>query len=140
MNKILNGKRYDTSTAILYGSAKVKINRIPCTLSLYRKRGGSYFLASGADDPYYLKPLSPRQARVWAYRHLPIDDYEQHFGGAILQASGKQSQLLSLKSSTIEKLRLSAAIQNTTMSDIVDQLVDLVVDVNGGYSDGEENE
>lgn len=137
MNKVVNGRRYDTSTALFFGSAKVKINRIPATLSLYRKRGGEYFIASADGDPEYLKHVSPRQAKKWAYTHLPIDDYEAHFGTHLQEDTTKQTQMFSLKRGTIEKLRIAAAKQNTTMSDIVDQLATLLI-TTGGVNDGEE--
>ena len=127
METVKNGRRYNTETAIYYGSCKGKIDKVPVTFSLYRKRGGEYFVATSDDDPEYLKHVSPRQARVWAYKHLPIDDYEKYFGSHIMEDQTKQSQLLSLKRSTIEKLRLAAAKQNTTMSDVVDQLATLLV-------------
>lgn len=141
METVKNGRRYNTETAIYYGSSKAKLGKTPVTISLYRKRGGEYFLSTADGEPEYVKHISPRQARVWAYKHLPIDDYEKHFGSHLMEDSSKQSQLLSLKRSTIEKLRLCAAEQNTTMSDIVDQLTDLVVMAKGwGDEDGEEIE
>ena len=134
MNKVINGKRYNTQTAACYGSAKVKINKIPYTLSLFRKSGGGYFISSAEGDPEYFKIVSPRQAKVWAFKHLPIDDYETHFGSGVLQDDSKSSQLLSLKKRTIEKLRIMAAQANTTMSDIVDKVVESVDNI-GGWED-----
>lgn len=137
MNKVINGKRYNTETATCYGSAKVKINKILCTLSLFRKSGGGYFISSADGDPEYFKIVSPRQAKVWAFKHLPIDEYEAHFGLGVLMDDSKTSQLLSLKKCTIEKLRIMAAQTNTTMSDVVDKVVESV-DNMGGDKDGAE--
>jgi hypothetical protein len=138
MNRVINGRRYDTTTAKNCGAAQVKRGGITTILTLYRKTTGEFFLCSPDDGKTFFKQLSPNMAKRWAYRHLPIDDYELNFGSGIFQDDSKQSQLLSLKKSTIEKLRIYAAEQNTTMSDIVDQLVNLVVSMKEDTEDGEE--
>ncbi len=97
MKKIINGKRYDTDTATLMGSAGY---RYPSDLGyweekLYRKKTGEFFLYgeggalskysrsfgqnewSGGDE---IRPLSPKEAQEWAENYLDADEYEAIFG------------------------------------------------------------
>jgi hypothetical protein len=97
MKKIINGKRYDTDTAKILGSAGYSH---PGDFSywyeaLYRKKTGEFFLhgVGGAMSRYArrigldewtggeeIRPLSPEEARKWIEKNLDVEEYEEIFG------------------------------------------------------------
>lgn len=98
MKKIINGRKYDTDTAIEVGFWKnmgdTRNFEYVCE-TLYRKRTGEYFLyGEGNAASKYAKslgdntwgggeaitPLTIDSAREWAEKHLDADDYEKEFG------------------------------------------------------------
>lgn len=97
MKKIINGRRYDTSTAKLLGVASYGY----CTdfaywrEELYVKRTGEYFLyGQGGPMSKYsqsagenqwtggqkIVPLTLKEAQRWAEKYLSADEYEAIFG------------------------------------------------------------
>ena len=97
MKKIINGKRYDTSTARLIGNAGYSYpgDFEYWSESLYIKKTGEFFLygEGGARSKYShrigqnlwsggeaIRPLTLREAREWAERYLDAEEYEQVFG------------------------------------------------------------
>jgi hypothetical protein len=97
MKKIINGKRYDTETAQLIGSASYS-NRTDFHFwneELYRKKTGEFFLygeggamsrysrSTGQNEIYggaEIRPLSLEEAQEWAEKYLDADEYEEVFG------------------------------------------------------------
>jgi len=97
MKKIINGKRYDTETAQLIGSASYS-NRSDFRFwseELYRKKTGEFFLygEGGPASKYGRKieqntwaggeqiiPLTLKEAQEWAEKYLDADEYEAVFG------------------------------------------------------------
>ena len=97
MKKIINGKRYDTDTATLIGSASYGY---PSDFEywaedLYRKKTGEFFLygEGGPMSRYFrstgqnqwsggeeIRPLSLKEAQEWAEKYLDADEYEEVFG------------------------------------------------------------
>jgi hypothetical protein len=97
MKKIINGKRYDTETATLIGSARYGY---PSDFEywaedLYRKKTGEFFLyGEGGPMSRYsrstgqnewsggkeIRPLSLKEAQEWAEKYLDADKYEEVFG------------------------------------------------------------
>jgi hypothetical protein len=97
MKKIINGKRYDTDTATLIGSARYSYpgDFEYWTEELYRKKTGEFFLygEGGAMSRYSrstgqnewsggeeIRPLSLKEAQEWAEKYLDADEYEEVFG------------------------------------------------------------
>lgn len=97
MKKIINGKRYDTSTAkVIAEHEEGYVGDLEYYReTLYKKRGGAYFLYGyghaasryaqnlgdgrwGAGDA--ITPLSYDDARKWAENALDADAYEAEFG------------------------------------------------------------
>ena len=97
MKKIINGRRYDTTTATQVGGAGYSH---PGDFNfwveyLYRKKTGEFFIhgIGGAMSKYAHRtglnewsggeeiiPLSPEEARKWAEKHLEVEEFEQLFG------------------------------------------------------------
>ena len=97
MKVIINGVKYDTSTATCigvysygYGSSRNYMRE-----ELYQKKTGSFFLycEGGPDSPYAVQfvdynfrsgsifiPISEEEARDWAERHSSVKNYEIVFG------------------------------------------------------------
>ena len=97
MKKIINGKRYDTETAQLIGSASYS-NRTDFRFwseELYRKKTGEFFLyGEGGPASKYgrqieqntwsggeqIIPLTLAEAQKWGEKYLDADEYEEVFG------------------------------------------------------------
>lgn len=97
MKKIINGKRYDTETAQLIGSASYS-NRTDFHFwseELYRKKTGECFLyCEGGPASKYgrqieqnawsggekIIPLTLKEAQKWGEEYMNADEYEQVFG------------------------------------------------------------
>jgi len=97
MKKIINGKRYDTETAQLIGSASYS-NRTDFHFwneELYRKKTGEFFLyGEGGPASKYSRqieqntwsggeqiiPLTLEEAQEWGEKYLDADEYEEVFG------------------------------------------------------------
>ena len=97
MNKIINGKLYDTETAKKVGCYD---NGYDCENfhyfyeALYLKKTGEWFLygeggpMSDYSEPYgsgwmgirKIMPYTEAEAKRWAARHLNADKYMEHFG------------------------------------------------------------
>lgn len=105
MKAIINGKRYDTTKATLIGSATsdaMSNDFRYFSEQLYvTPRSKSYFVAGegGAmsrwaqrvDGNSYtggngIKPLTRKDALLWAEQHLSADVIEQHFGDMVEDA------------------------------------------------------
>jgi hypothetical protein len=97
MKKIINGKKYDTNTAKILGSAGYSH---PGDFSywqetLYRKKTGEFFVhgIGGAMSRYARQtgpnewtggekiiPLTREEARKWAEKNLDAEEFEEVFG------------------------------------------------------------
>lgn len=130
MEKIINGKRYNTETAILVGRWN---NNLPhddfewCDESLYKKRGGEYFIyGEGGSMTRYSKsksivPLSFEQAESWAKRHLDSSTYENEF---TLSDDNKQINLLiRAPKSIVDKFKRLMSQRSMTSGDLLAELI-----------------
>lgn len=96
MKKIINGRKYDTTTATEIGSwdnGRYRDFRY-CAETLYRKRTGEFFIhgeggplsdycsytGTMRGDGENIVPLTESDAREWVERHLTADEYEAIFG------------------------------------------------------------
>ena len=91
MQKIINGKKYDTQTAVACGTYVEPILFTKCETftTLYRKTNGEYFLKEDWREMHFIfevrrdvsiKPLTEEEAKKWAERHLSVRAYEEIFG------------------------------------------------------------
>ncbi|KWZ95983.1 hypothetical protein HMPREF3224_01019 [Anaerococcus hydrogenalis] len=97
MNKVINGKRYDTEKAELVGNwtngHRYGEFQYECE-KLYRKKTGEFFLyGSGGPMSSYavpsgnnnwtgsskITPISVDEAKEWVEKNLDADDYEKYF-------------------------------------------------------------
>lgn len=96
MNKIINGKRYDTETATLKGRYDYS-NRGSFEFwkeELYQKKTGEWFLYGeghalskysdcGGGRSWGIEKIIPYtedEAKKWAEKYMPADEYESLFG------------------------------------------------------------
>jgi len=97
MNKVINGKRYNTETAKLIATATSIHPRNDFQYweeELYVKNTGEYFIYGwgNADSRYAVSagyntrtgserimPITESEARAWAEDHLLADEFEKHF-------------------------------------------------------------
>lgn len=96
MNKIINGKKYDTETAKLAGVYSFAKRTSPSFYEekLFLKKTGEWFLyGSGESESKYsdlwdgdllgiekIIPYTEHEAKRWAERHMDVDEYETLFG------------------------------------------------------------
>lgn len=88
MKKIINGKKYDTTTATKIASQTLYYNgnNVSGWNTIYRKKSGEFFLehqTSGMncwDLKEYILPLSELEAREMCEELLDGEEYESVFG------------------------------------------------------------
>ena len=114
MKRIINGKKYDTSTAKLIGRWRNGLSDGDfeyCNEELYRKRTGEFFLyGEGGPGSVYattygnrwkygetIIPFAEDSARAWCEINLNADKYEAIFGAvddAIAESVARKKELL----------------------------------------------
>ena len=98
MNKVINGKMYDTETADMMGMQQIDLTEfdeddegVECktalifTQKLYRKRstGEFFFLVNDPESVYRknkIEPCTDKEAMSWAEKCLTGYEYEMIFG------------------------------------------------------------
>ena len=142
MNKIINGKRYDTDRAKELAYAYNTLDRRDFTWyqeTLFRKRTGEFFLyGEGGPMTRYasrcgnawgygemITPLSLDEAKKWAEEHLDADEWEELFGSPE-ECTGveKQTVTYSLPVTTIEKIKRTATERGISFSEVVAEAID----------------
>ena len=139
MKKIIDGKRYDTSTAKAVGCDSYS-NRRDFHFweeTLYQKRTGEFFLhgEGGAASKYaeacgqnewcggeMLIPLTFKAARDWAEEHLSADDYEAVFG-KVAEDDSKRLISLNLPATAADTLKRLAAETGKSQSELVAEMI-----------------
>ena len=138
MEKIIDGKRYNTKTAKLLASdGTLHDDADWWRETLYRKSTGEYFLygEGGPASRYARKigqitwtngsrimPLTIEEAKKWVKEHRLPSKYGELFGEAA-QAEKKKSVMFSLTASAIEKIARIAARDGISKSAVVEMLV-----------------
>jgi hypothetical protein len=140
MKKIINGSRYDTSTAreigyTIHGTRR-DINFVCETL--FRTKAGKFFLyGEGGPNTKYaeqtgtnswssgekIMPMTYEEAREWAEKHLDGDQVEAAFG-VVEEAEGRELISFTLPPSTVAKLRRESEQTGKAMSAIVAELIE----------------
>ncbi len=137
MKKIINGKKYDTSTATAIGWNDNDLSTSDhgyCCEKLYRKRTGEYFLyGKGGPASKYRErcgnawsggeniiPLTFDEARQWAEDNFCADDYEDVFG-EVAEDESRTCVSLSLSAAGVERARRAASTRGVSLSALVDE-------------------
>lgn len=140
MNKVINGKRYNTESAEKVGEWDNGIygrdfNR--CSETLYRKRSGEFFLhgEGGALSKYRtyagennwgdgeeIMPMTDAEAREWAEEKLNGDEYEKIFG-AVDEAGGDVMLSFRVDGETNAKFRAAARARGISMTEMLRDMV-----------------
>lgn len=133
MNKIINGKVYNTDTARQIGTWSNGADRTGFSWveeSLYQKKTGEFFLhGQGGPNTRYAQQLEASQwtsgetislvsynsARQWAEDHLTADQYQAVFD-EVAEDDSRTTLLLSLPASTVKKIKQDAAQAGMTVS------------------------
>lgn len=134
MNKVINGKRYDTETAELvgewtnghrYGEFQYECEK------LYRKKTGEFFLygSGGAMSSYAvpsgnhnwtgsskITPISINEAKKWVEKNLDADDYESLFE---LEEEGNIAYSFLIPENLYNRLKEKSDKTEKTMKDII---------------------
>ena len=136
MNKIINGKRYDTGTAkkVAEAYAAVPANDFGWWHEeLFLKRTGEYFLrGEGGPMSRYARtvghnewaggekiiPLSYDKAREWAEQNLDTDEYEAEFG-EVTEDETRTTLSISLPASTADAIRRQAQEAGVSISSLI---------------------
>ena len=83
MKKIINGKKYDTETAIklaYWTKDKPNDDFYFEQETLYIKKNGEYFLSTWQGNKQKLFLMSDEGAKEWSEFRLDADEYEKLFG------------------------------------------------------------
>lgn len=133
MNKIINGKVYNTDTARKIGTWSNGADRTDFSWveeSLYQKKTGEFFIyGQGGANTRYAQQLeashwtggetislvSYNSARQWAEDHLTADQYQAVFG-EVAEDDSRTTLLLSLPVATVKKIKQNAAQAGLTIS------------------------
>ena len=139
MNKIINGKRYDTDTAkeLAWDASNEGRNDFHFWKeTLYQKRTGEFFLygEGGAMSRYaeridqnswsggsQIIPLTVEAAKKWAEEHLDGDEYEELF--ELTEDESKRTVTFSLPENAIESLTRMAAEAGINKSEMLTRLI-----------------
>lgn len=144
MRKIINGKRYDTNTAVPCGIYTCGSRGDEHSYSkvlyqiLYQKRTGEFFLygEGGSQSPYAkeatinhwkggerITPLSEKEAQEWASNYLTNEEYERIFSVIDEPESGRKIVSFSLGRNAIAKVTELARSSGLSRSQIVEDLI-----------------
>ena len=139
MEKIINGKRYNTDTAsfIGTGSSSYPVNDFNYwEEQLYVKRTGEFFLYGwgNAASKYSqsveqnswtggekIQPLSYESARKWAEDHLEVAEYEKYFE---VEQEDSVRQSVVMPVALNDRLRAVAEVKGQSISVVVNEAVE----------------
>ena len=139
MKKIINGRKYDTDTAVYLGSYEhdFRSSFRWYMEDLYRKKTGEFFIYGeghaaspyarssydgGFDPGEAIRPLSYEEAQAWAEKYLSTDKYEKIFG-EVSEDENRTTLSISMASSTAEVARREAAKRDISLSAYIEFLI-----------------
>lgn len=145
MEKIINGRRYDTNTAkkvAEYDGGGARNDFSYYHEDLYQKRTGEFFIYGwgNAGSPYSeevvlnewssgekITPLTIDDAKEWTERTQDADTYESIFG-EVDEDDGKTVTTIYLSQSAVKKLKEIATGHGLSMSAVIEGLIDAEYD------------
>lgn len=140
MKKVIEGKLYNTDTAVLLGKyandySKTEFGYV--RESLYRTKSRAYFIhgEGGSLTKYALScgnntwcggekiiPMSREAAREWAEKHLETKEFISAFGSPDGVGEGDREKLnISLSPSTIRRLEILSEETGKSISQLVEE-------------------
>lgn len=139
MKKIIDGKSYNTETAVKIGrwdNGKFSTDFDFMAETLYKKRTGEYFIHGdgGARTCYSrregvdgrvgcedIDPISFEDAQEWARKNLTADEYEAEFG---IIGDDETASVFSCRcqASTIATIRREASKRGCTVGQVLDEM------------------
>lgn len=140
MQKIINGKKYNTDTAEMVGTYCNNYGRNDFNWmeeTLYKKRTGEFFLfgEGGAASKYCtwldghnrcggekIVPMTFDDAREWAEKHLEVEEYEAIFG-EVEESGETKGVMYSLPVALIEKVKRTAQERRCSASQVIEDLI-----------------
>lgn len=140
MKKIINGKLYNTETAVDFGRYwnGFSTRDFKCVYeTLYRKKTGEYFLhgEGGAMTTYAenvgdmrgwgerIIPMTYDEAREWAEQKLDADEYESIFG-EVPEYDGITDFNARIPATSAEKLKRAASKSGKTQVQLLIEWID----------------
>jgi len=139
MQKIINGKKYNTETAEQVGFYSERYGRNDFNWleeTLYKKRTGEFFLfGEGGPASRYctwidsrnrasgdkIIPMTFDEAREWAEKHLEVEEYEEIFGE--VEEGEMKGVMYSLPVAAIEKVKRVAQERRCSASQVIEDLI-----------------
>lgn len=140
MKKIIDGRKYDTSTATELATACHGTPRDFAYFeeTLFRKRSGEYFIygfghaasryAQARPDGDFgageaIRPVTYDQAVRWAEESLDADEYEELFGEVPEDDGGTVAVTLRISAAARDRLRRESERSGRTQSQIVEAAI-----------------
>lgn len=139
MKKIINGKKYDTDTALELGTWENNDLGINYVLEvLYRKRTGEFFLycEGGSNTKYsvqrgsnnwgsgeHIIPLDFQSAKLWSEDYLDVDTFEKYFG-EVVEDNGKRIVSFSIPNCLYEKIKRASSAAGVGPSEFVSSVLE----------------
>lgn len=138
MEKIINGKRYNTETAELIAERKDNMGSFDYVHEeLYRKRTGEFFISGegGArskyarrieqntwSDGWAIVPITDEEAKEWLEKYASVETYEQCF--AVDEEDDRLVRLsVDITQEDSEKLRAYARRGGKSVADVVRMMI-----------------
>lgn len=121
MNKVIKGKRYDTSTAEAIYEIEVGTGRRE---ELYQKRTGEFFLAHWTQwerENSWIEPLHIEEAKEWVEENCDGDTYEELFGE--VGEGEKKTVCISLTEQESQKIKSYALERKISVSEAIGKLI-----------------
>lgn len=143
MKKVINGKKYDTDTALELGIWENHDLGINYVLEvLYRKRTGEFFLycEGGSNTKYsvqrgsnnwgsgqHIIPLDFKSAESWAKENLHVEIFEKYFG-EVPEDFGKRIVSFSIPNDLYEKIKRASSFLGVGPSEFVSDVLESYMD------------
>lgn len=112
MNKIINGKRYNTKTATSIHKTGQE--------ELFLKRTGEFFLADWGREK--IAPLTQERAEKWAEENLSGEEYEKIFG--VVEDDEKTRITIYVSPSLANKIKQLAIERKISMSEMAERMIE----------------
>ena len=120
MKRVINGRRYDTDKATLVGEACHGEPMEPgyTRETLYRKRGGEYFIVVQGAYTFDVVPLKYKEVQAWYIDNMGAAAYYEEF-----KAEGIKTINVSIPLSVVRKLDVIANTMNLSRGKVIEDLI-----------------